>query len=387
MWADEERLSARAITLLREEGTDHMTTPSHPVHPEPVGHGTGPTSRRPERPRTSQHRRRRVLLLLVGLLAGLILLYAVAFGYQFAETQLGPFAPLAAVLVLGLATAIVGPWLLVRERMRLVAAARATGRWLWVRVRATGLPQRFAVRFPRLAAFLRGRVARTPTGLTLTLGLIAAGALAWTVLELAFEVVTGSPTVGLDQRILNLVATLRAPGLDQALYVVTFLGNAQTIVVLTAVAALIALIAGRPRAALLLVLAVVAGALFFEVVKFLVQRPRPPLEDARLVQGGFSFPSGHSTLAATCYGTIAYLLMRGIRRDRWKVLVGVVAALLVLAIGVSRIYLGVHYPSDVLAGWAAGALWVAVVFLVEQVVWAPRRLSPPAPGMPPRPLS
>jgi hypothetical protein len=123
---------------------------------------------------------------------------------------------------------------------------------------------------------------------------------------------------------------------------------------------------------------VLAGTLFFELVKLVVQRPRPPLEDARIVQGGFSFPSGHSTLAATVYGTVAYLLMRGLHHDRWKVLVGSAAALVVLAIGVSRIYLGVHYPSDVLAGWAAGALWVVLVLLAEQV-WAPRRLRPLSP--------
>src|SRR5262249_10230344 len=135
---------------------------------------------------------------------------------------------------------------------------------------------------------------------------------------------------------------------------------------------------GRPRDSVLLVLAVGAGALFFELVKLIVQRPRPPLEEARIVQGGFAFPSGHSTLSATFYGTVAYLLIRRLQHDRWKVLVGAAAALVVLAIGISRIYLGVHYPSDVLAGWAAGALWVVLVILVEQV-WVPRRLTPLSP--------
>jgi len=354
-----------------------------PAQPDAASSGTGRgggsgSTERPHLGGAPQRTRRRGRWLLVGLLGvlgALALLYAAVFGYQFVETQLGPFAPLAAVLVLGLLVALVGPVLLVRERQPLEAAVRASGHWLWTRLQTSGLPQRFAARFPRLARFLQGRVARTPTGLTLTLGLVAVGALAWTVLELAFEVVTGSPTVGDDHRVLNLVATLRTPSLDQVLYVVTFLGNAQTLVVLTAVAALVALVAGRPRDAVLLVLAVLAGALYFALVQLAVRRPRPPLEDARLVQGGFSFPSGHSTLAATVYGTVAYLLIRGLHHDRWKVLVGSGAVLVVLAIGVSRIYLGVHYPSDVLAGWAAGALWVVLVLLAEQV-WAPRRLRP-----------
>jgi membrane-associated phospholipid phosphatase len=315
----------------------------------------------------------RLPLRLLGILVGIVLLlYGLFFAYRFVETQLGSFAPLAAVLVGGLVVAIAAPWLLIRDRKPLRAVASSVGRWLWARLQATGLPQRFATRFPRLAAFLRGRLARTPTGLTLTLGLIAAGALLWNVLELTFEVVTGSPTVGIDRRIINLVEILRTPQLDQLMYLITFLGSEQTLVVLTAVAVLVALMAGRFRSAVLVVLAVVAGTLFFELLKLLVQRPRPLLEDARIVQGGFSFPSGHSTVAATFYGTVAYLVIRNLRQNRWKVLVGVATGLLVLAIGVSRIYFGVHYPSDVLAGWAAGALWVVLVILAEQV-WIPHQ--------------
>src|SRR5260221_7977994 len=238
-----------------------------PAHPEAGGNGNGSVST--ERSRTGdppqgtrlRGRGRWLLVGLLGVLGALALLYAAAFAYQFVETQLGPFAPLVAGLVVGALVALVGPVLLVRGRQPLEATLGNTAHWLWNQLLARRVPQRFEARFPRLARFLQGRIAHTPTGLTLTLGLVATGALAWTVLELSFEVVTGSPTVGDDHRVLNLVATLRTPRLDQLMYVVTFLGNAQTLVVLTAVAALVALVAGRPRDALLLVLAVLAGTL------------------------------------------------------------------------------------------------------------------------------
>jgi undecaprenyl-diphosphatase len=307
---------------------------------------------------------------LLAVLALLALVYAALFSYHFAQVQLGPFAPLAAGLAAGLLLALGGPWLLVRERQRLEAALESSARWLWQWLQATGWPEWLARRFPRLTRFLRARVARTPTGLALTLGLVAAGALLWSVLELLVEVVIGSPTVGVDRRILNLVATLRTPALDQVMYVVTFLGNAQTILVLALVAVIVALLARQWKEAVLFVLAIGASTLFFSLLKLLVHRPRPLLEDARIVQGGFSFPSGHSSLSATFYGTVAYLLIRSTKRDGLRVLIGSGAALLVLLIGVSRIYLGVHYPSDVLAGWAAGALWVVLVMVAEQV-WSP----------------
>jgi membrane-associated phospholipid phosphatase len=362
-----------------------MGTPTERNRAARVPAGQGDGSAEPplvnSTPRVGPRNARRMrtgLWLLFGLLGAAALLYAALFSYRFAEVQLGPFAPLAAGLVVGAALAIGGPWLLVRERRPLEAALMRGIRWLGTRLEATGWPERLARRFPRLARFLGSRFARTPTGLALTLGLVAAGALLWNVLELLFEVVSGSPTVGVDQRIINLMATLRTPALDQVMYVATFLGNGQTITVFATAAVLVALLARRWKDAALLVLALLASEVFVTLLKLLVHRARPLLEDARIVQGGFSFPSGHSTLSATFYGTLAYLLIRGTRREGLRALIGVAAALLVLTIGTSRVYLGVHYPSDVLAGWAAGALWVVLVFVAEHV-WspdrAPRKLS------------
>src|SRR5258705_12996423 len=174
--------------MLSASGRADMQTPAQP---EAAGSGSGSISTERSHtgspPQRTQRRGLWLLWLLVGLLGVLALLYAAAFAYQFVETQLGPFAPLAAVLVLSLLLGTVGPWLLVRERTPLEAAVRVSGHWLWARLQTSGLPQRFAARFPRLARFVQGRVARTPTGLTLTLRLVATGAPAWTGLELALE--------------------------------------------------------------------------------------------------------------------------------------------------------------------------------------------------------
>src|SRR5258706_16000325 len=123
-----------------------------PAQPEAAGSGSGSIST--ERSQTGsppQRTQRRglwllwllwLLWVLVGLLGVLALLYAAAFAYQFVETQLGPFAPVAAVLVLGLLLGTVGPWLLVRERQPLEAALSNTAHWLWDRLLARRVPQR-----------------------------------------------------------------------------------------------------------------------------------------------------------------------------------------------------------------------------------------------------
>jgi undecaprenyl-diphosphatase len=310
--------------------------------------------------------------IVVALLALALLVYLVAWGERLIIGELGPFAPLVNAILLWLAVIIAVPWMLVHYRTPLLRALGATLRWLRDRARATGLPQWLETRFPRTSR--AARVALSATGIGLTLGLAVAGAALWVFLEIAFEVVSGSRVVGTDHRVINLVTTLRTPTLDSVMYLFTYLGNGLTLTLLAAASVVVFVIARRYREAILLALALVAGTLFFNAVKLLVGRPRPPLEDARIIQGGLSFPSGHSILAAMFYGTLAYFIIRELRREWLRAVVGVLAALLVLAIGVSRIYLGVHYPSDVAAGWAAGVVWLGLVFAAEHA-WPARTVA------------
>jgi undecaprenyl-diphosphatase len=95
-----------------------------------------------------------------------------------------------------------------------------------------------------------------------------------------------------------------------------------------------------------------------ELLKGIFQRARPEIEHL-VEQGGYSFPSGHAMVSFATYGMIAYIVwkaMKGKNRTAWIVII--LTVLLILLIGISRIYLGVHYPSDVVAGFSAGALWL-----------------------------
>jgi undecaprenyl-diphosphatase len=314
-------------------------------------------------PRPPRRRRWGPGRIVAALLALAVVVYLVAWGERLIVGELGPFAPLVNLLVLWLALIIAVPWALVHYHVPLLRALGAALRWLRERARATGAPQWLEARFPRTSH--AARVLLSATGIGLTLGLVVAGAALWVFLEIAFEVVSGSRVVGTDHRVINLVATLRTPALDRVMYAFTYLGNGLTLTLLAGASVAVFAIARRYREAILLALSLVAGTVFFSVVKALVGRPRPPLEDARIVQGGLSFPSGHSTLAAMFYGTLAYFIIRELRREWARIAVGVVAGLLVLAIGVSRVYLGVHYPSDVAAGWAAGVVWLGLVFAME----------------------
>ena len=121
---------------------------------------------------------------------------------------------------------------------------------------------------------------------------------------------------------------------------------------------------GKHGAALWVLASVGGGAVLSNLLKLAIERPRPDLV-ARLVEvNTTSFPSGHATLAAVTYLTLGALLSRFEARRRAKIYVLTVAVGLTFLVGVSRIYLGVHWPTDVLAGWCVGAAWALLCWRI-----------------------
>ena len=236
-------------------------------------------------------------------------------------------------------------------------------------------------RFPAIRQLIR----RMET-VTLTLILLIAGAL-WAFAAIASEMLEGElhafdETVLLALRVPgNLADPIGGPQVEVAMRDLTALGGI-TVLSLISLAVMVYLVLRRQVASAgLLALAIVGGQGISHLAKAGFSRPRPELVPHDVAVSTASFPSGHSMMAAVVYLTLAVMLARVEKRRRIRVFYLSVAAILAMLVGVSRVYLGVHWPSDVLAGWSLGAAWALGVWLLAH--WLARRGSiepPPADG-------
>src|SRR5829696_6221165 len=219
---------------------------------------------------------------------------------------------------------------------------------------------RLRTRYDRQLLWLRRRL--TPgqyLGLHLTLGLLAAAGCLWLFGGLAEDVLTGDPIVRFDRATAAYLHSLATPPLTTFFLVVTALGSVETIALVALVGAVVF---GVRRQTLRLAtwLAAVAGsAALDELLKALFARPRPYFEHPLLSETSYGFPSGHAMESLVLYGMVAYFAVLAVRTWRARTAIVFGAALLVLSIGLSRMYLGVHYFSDVVAGFAAGGVWLS----------------------------
>lgn len=167
----------------------------------------------------------------------------------------------------------------------------------------------------------------------------------------------------------------RSPGVVGPLRVVTFLGTTAWLAVVVGATAAYTLARGRRRLAVFVVVTAVAGGALNTAVKVTVDRDRPTLDPPVATAGGFSFPSGHAAASTVSYGAVTLALLPTVpRRRRRATVAGVVV--LVVAIGASRLALGVHYLTDVLGGFALGSAWLAASTAAFSV-WRLERGEPP----------
>jgi undecaprenyl-diphosphatase len=194
----------------------------------------------------------------------------------------------------------------------------------------------------------------------LTLGLVV-GLAAATVFGAFATVVAEGLTQGFDERVLRWIAGHRSPTMDEVMLEITTLGNGAVLVMLVLVASVFLWLTKHRWSVALLLLAVLGGKVLNTALKEIFDRPRPSVVDAVDTVSSMSFPSGHAMSSFVTYGAVAYLVGRLEPTRTLRIVTWTLASLIILAIGVSRMYLGVHYPSDILAGFLGGLAWLAFV--------------------------
>ena len=163
-----------------------------------------------------------------------------------------------------------------------------------------------------------------------------------------------------DLHIVNLIATLRDTGTARVFLFFTYLGNWQIIVSTGVLMLIIFFLLSKRRSALLLFISVASGEAVYSGLKLIFHHSRPDSALALITQGGYSLPSGHALVPVIFYGMLAYFLRQRTSSRLLKLLILAATTLLIFLIGVSRIYLSVHWPSDISAGWFLGS---ALLFL------------------------
>lgn len=167
------------------------------------------------------------------------------------------------------------------------------------------------------------------------------------------------------------------PGwLQSAMLDVTAIGGVAVLTLITVIVVGFLAVSRKGKLALFVVTAVSTGALVSTLLKSLFDRPRPNLVSHLIDVNTTSFPSGHAMNSAVVYLTLAALLARTRMDNATRIYILSMAIALALTIGFSRVYLGVHWPSDVIAGWAVGAFWAALCSVGMQVLQRQRLLDP-----------
>jgi undecaprenyl-diphosphatase len=224
-----------------------------------------------------------------------------------------------------------------------------------------------SIRERSAVARLLGRAAGVERITLLALTLVASAL--WAFAELADEVGEGT-TRAFDERLLT---ALRTPGnladpigpawFEEMMRDFTAMGSTGVLAIVVLAAAAFLSITGKRHAALFVLASAIGGVLISQTMKWAYGRPRPELVPHGAEVYTASFPSGHSMMAAIVYLTLGALLARTQADRAVKTYILSVAVAVALLVGISRVYLGVHWPTDVVAGWALGGAWALICWI------------------------
>ena len=202
-------------------------------------------------------------------------------------------------------------------------------------------------------------------GKALIIGFLLAFAVVLLFAWLAEEVHEGD-TLRFDEYVRGIVHTHATPALTSVMRFVSSVGSPEVMTLLSIVSFLVLWRETWRRAAIVLAVTFAGGGLLDTVLKLSFRRARPAAYFDYPLPHSFSFPSGHAMFAFCFFGTLASLVTARLKGRRVKIFVWAAAAVLIALIGFSRIYLGVHYPTDVVGGYTAAFIWVGAVTIGDR---------------------
>ncbi len=190
------------------------------------------------------------------------------------------------------------------------------------------------------------------------IGLACFAFIAWNVVN--------HQTGGFDKAVDYFAYSTRGPVTRAILIPITYVGNWQTIVGIIAV--LLILPKTRMKIGLPMAATAAFSVVFYKIMKLIFLRPRPDVSLRIITEGGYSFPSGHSLNGIVCYGILIFLIRRNCSSRKAANILTVLLTALILLIGWSRIFCGVHYVTDVLGGWSLGiAVLMAATMIIDKI--------------------
>lgn len=213
-------------------------------------------------------------------------------------------------------------------------------------------------------------------GFFLLAGTAIAVAATWLFAEFARHVLSGG-TQAFDEAVLHWISAHQPPMITRFMVDVTALGTGLVVMVTVVMSALFLWATSHRHSAALLLIATTGGLVLNGLLKLGFARPRPQLFEWGTHAVSSSFPSGHAMNAVIVYGTVAYLVARLQSSHATRLLTLASAAIIILLVCVSRVYLGVHYPSDVLAGLVVGLAWAAFCMATLEAVQLYARRNAP----------
>ncbi|SFA91773.1 MULTISPECIES: phosphatase PAP2 family protein [unclassified Bacillus (in: firmicutes)] len=168
--------------------------------------------------------------------------------------------------------------------------------------------------------------------------------------------------VSFDRTVIQFVQNFISDRLTEVMIFITFLGSIKWITFGVIVGTLILWILKKYSLSIFLAVSSTLGAVFNILLKNIFQRERPDIQPL-ISEVGFSFPSGHSMGSFIFYGALAFVIVHFAKKNLWKYFGVFVMVAIIALIGISRVYLGVHFPSDIIAGFSAGGAWLTVCFI------------------------